>query len=115
MPFGTKITIENLFANTPVRKKFLKSERTEFRHILDIVQNNALAHPRVGFELIHNDKNVLFLAENDTLENRIINLFGATSNHHSIPIKFEELFLKLTGVIGRPQLSYTNTQKLFIL
>ena len=60
-PTGTKIIIEDLFYNVPARKKFLKSETTEFNHILDYLTNFALIYSQIGFKLTHNKKLILNL------------------------------------------------------
>ena len=60
-PQGTTIEIKNLFFNTPARRKFLKSLKTEFDHIEAIVAKMALSHPHVRFELYHHDKRVFLL------------------------------------------------------
>ena len=56
-PQGTTITVKDLFYNIPARKKFLKSEQTEVRHINLMLKKLALVHPQIEFELLHNQKN----------------------------------------------------------
>ncbi|GIW63007.1 MAG: DNA mismatch repair protein MutL [Patescibacteria group bacterium] len=70
MPRGTRIVVENLFFNLPARKKFLKSDVTEFKHILSRVINYALIYPEVSFKLVHNNRTILNFKSND-LESRV--------------------------------------------
>jgi DNA mismatch repair protein MutL len=79
IPAGTQIEITDLFYNTPARKKFLKSSATEFRHILDIVINTALANPTVAFQLKHNKKIVMDLPKAQSIDERIQALLGVNT------------------------------------
>lgn len=115
MPNGTKVVVENLFGNVPVRKKFLKSTRTEFRAIIDLVTDEAMGHPTIGFELVHNDKSILKLPKNQPLTERITMLLGGSLVDQSVPFTFEESYMKTNGFIGKPQLSFSTHNKLFFL
>ena len=55
-PVGTKITVEDLFFNTPARLKYLKSQQAELSHIVDILNRLSLAHPEIAFTLINDRK-----------------------------------------------------------
>ena len=79
---GTTIVVEELFYNVPARKKFLKTPSTEFKYILDVITKIALANPEISFELINNDKKVLKLDKNQSLEERIKNLLKLESTIH---------------------------------
>ncbi len=72
---GTSIIVRDLFYNTPGRRKFLKSDRTEFRHILDTVQRAALSRPGVGFTLL-SDKDEIIRCPAETIGARLISIFG---------------------------------------
>ena len=82
---GTEITIRNLFYNTPARKKFLKTPRTELRKIVSVVRQFGLAYPEVSFKLI-SDKRVIFHLQIENLENRIDNLMDPTYSKNLLPI-----------------------------
>jgi DNA mismatch repair protein MutL len=113
MPQGTIITISHLFSNVPARKKFLKSEKTEFRHILECVSNFALAYPEIEFNLTHNGKEYFSFTKHHTLDRRIQTLLGDSLYSNLIPISFEESYMKVEGFIARPQYSIKGTSKLY--
>jgi len=116
MPSGTQIIIENLFENTPARKKFFSSETLEFQHILNLVTKIALSFPKVGFDLSHNKKSVLSLPKNQTPDERIRRLLGDKIFSFLLPLSFESPHLKLHGFLGKPQIAARskNKQYLFI-
>ena len=72
---GTVIEVRHLFGNTPVRKKFLKSSRTEMHHIEEVVKNQALAHPQVGFTLLVDNRVALEFSPSPDLERRVRDVF----------------------------------------
>jgi DNA mismatch repair protein MutL len=115
-PVGTSVTLENLFASVPARKKFLKSERTEFRHILDTIIHFALSYPRIRFEVYHNGKLIFDLLNNQSLIDRIKLLLGPSVYENMIPLNYEESYLKISGFLCKPQLATTNSsrQHLFV-
>ncbi|MFY9112814.1 MAG: DNA mismatch repair endonuclease MutL, partial [Desulfomonilia bacterium] len=73
---GTVVEVNDLFYNTPARKKFLKSTATEQRHIIDVVSRYALVHPTMRFTLSINGRDVLNLREGSTLAERVVDLWG---------------------------------------
>ena len=96
---GTQITIQNLFYNTPARRKFLKTPRTEGRKILETVKNFGLSSPQVGFSLIIDGKKVIDLIPED-LDERIGSLFDNTYPKNLIPIDISKADFTFTGYIG---------------
>ncbi len=78
---GTRIDVHNLFYNTPARKKFLKSQRVEFRQIVQMVRRYGLAYPEVAFKLIHDEKEIINI-QGETLKDRIDNLLDPTYGSH---------------------------------
>jgi DNA mismatch repair protein MutL len=114
MPYGTKVVVEQLFGSVPVRKKFLKSARTEFRNIVDIVTDTALISPSVGFELMHNNKQLFKLPKNQQLKERIATLLGDSLIQNSIPFSFDESYLQASGFLGKPQISFSGSSKVFL-
>src|SRR5690606_8244305 len=73
---GTVIEVDDLYFNTPARRKFLKSEHTEFAHCEEAVRRIALAHPGVAFQLQHNGRTTLHLAAGDAAR-RVADVLGA--------------------------------------
>jgi DNA mismatch repair protein MutL len=85
-PVGTLVEVRNLFFNTPVRRKFLRSTQTEAGHVSEAVARLALAHPQVHFTLRHNDRLVHDLPPVDNWKDRIASLFGAEIASGLIPV-----------------------------
>ncbi len=100
-PVGTIFTIKNLFYNVPARRKFLKSDQVEFRHIIDEFQRVALAHPDISFYL-YNDETQVFQLESTILRQRIAHLMGAHFNSRLVPVEEATDFVKIDGFICKP-------------
>jgi DNA mismatch repair protein MutL len=104
---GTKIEIKDLFFNTPVRRKFLRSESSEDRKNKSRIQISALTQPSVGFHFIQNGKTIYRVAKSDRKE-RIISLFGENFRDHLLPIEHERNGMKVTGYISDPDFYRSN-------
>jgi DNA mismatch repair protein MutL len=102
-PVGTKMEISNLFFNTPARKKYLKSEQTEYRHILDAVQDAALSHPEIAFKFVSNNRTVFDLLKTSKMEARIGALFGKAVSSEMIEVFYGGSDLQISGHVGKPQ------------
>lgn len=105
---GTTIDVRDLFFNVPARRKFLKTEKTEFRHLEDVVKKVALSRFETGFTLRHNQKVVLNLrpATNiEMAERRVSEICGPAFTEQSIRVEHEGAELRLTGWIGLPTFS----------
>ena len=100
-PKGTTISVKNLFYNVPARRKFLKSEPVELRHILDEFTRIAIVYPNIFFSVFHND-NELYHLPSSNLRQRLINIFGKQINEKIVPVSEETDFLTVTGFIGKP-------------
>ncbi len=101
-PNGSNFLIKNLFFNVPARRKFLKTNATEFRHIVNEVQRVALPNPDISFILIHNDVEVYNLPASN-LHQRIINIFGKNLNKNLINLNTNTSIIKIKGFIGKPE------------
>ncbi len=99
---GTTVTVQNLFFNVPARRKFLKTTNTEFRHIHDVVQRTALAHPELSLEFV-SDGDVIFRLKPSSLEQRLLDVLGQRAFDSMIPLQEQTEFLSVTGYIGKPQ------------
>lgn len=99
---GTSTSVKNLFYNVPARRKFLKSDPVEMRHIIDEFQRVALAHPDIAFSLYHNDSDV-FLLEKGTFRQRIIGISGKNYNEKLVPVEEETTVMKISGFVGKPE------------
>ncbi|MEE4115713.1 MAG: DNA mismatch repair endonuclease MutL, partial [Marinilabiliaceae bacterium] len=101
-PAGTNIAVKNLFFNVPARRKFLKSDATELRHIITEFERVAIAHPDIKFNLFHNDKELFNLPPSNQRQ-RIIGLFGKNINNALVNIDTESSLVRIKGFIGKPE------------
>lgn len=101
-PVGTNFQVKNLFYNTPARRKFLKSDHTELRHIINEFNHVALTHHEVEFILIHNQAEIYNLPPAN-LRQRIIGAFGKAVNAYLISLETETSVIKISGFIGKPE------------
>lgn len=101
-PPGTSIEIRNLFANTPVRRKFLKTKSTEFGHITEHFTRIALANPRMHLVLRHNGRKVFDLPPTDKLIDRLRLFFGNGLADQLIWVESESQGLKISGYVAHP-------------
>lgn len=101
-PVGTSISVKNLFFNVPARRRFLKSNAVEMRHILDEFKRLALSRPDISFSLYHNDKAIYKLRKTNR-KKRIIDIFGDKLQDKLIPISEESPELTISGYVGTPK------------
>lgn len=101
-PSGSIFIVKNLFFNVPARRKFLKNNNTEFRHIVEEFMRIALSHPDVEFRLVHNDSEIYNLPVTN-LKQRITHIFGRSINANIIPFETETSIIKIKGYIGKPE------------
>lgn len=99
---GTIFSIKNLFFNVPARRKFLKTNATEFNHIVTEFHRIALIYPEIAFSLTHNDDEVYQLPES-SFRQRIINIFGKNLNTQLLTVDTETSLLKISGYVGKPE------------
>ena len=101
-PSGSSFSVKNLFYNIPARRKFLKSENTEMRHIITEFQKIAIAHPGIRFQLVHNDNEIYNLMPGN-LRQRIIGVFGKQINNDLITLDTQTNLINISGFIGKPE------------
>jgi DNA mismatch repair protein MutL len=99
---GTSIAIKNLFYNIPARRKFLKSNTTELRHIIEEFQRVALVNPGIKF-IFTNESRQLFLLSKSNLKQRIVSIFGNNYNSRLIPVEQDSQIAKVSGFLGKPE------------
>ena len=100
---GSNFMVKNLFFNIPARRKFLKGNSTELRHIIQEIQRVALANPEIGITLLHDQQPIYELAKNEPLKKRIGTLFNKVTGQNLIPINTETPLVKISGYIGQPK------------
>lgn len=101
-PVGSNFQIRNLFFNIPARRKFLKSDQTELRHIINEFNHVALTRPEISFSLIHNQSEIFQLPVSN-LRQRITGIFGKSVNNYLIPLESETSLITVSGFIGKPE------------
>lgn len=107
-PDGTTFLIRNLFHNTPVRYKFLKSATTEGNYIGDLIQRLALSHPDISFKFISNGQIKLHTSGNTKLKDIIYHIYGREIAKELLEIKEEFGDVSIEGFIGKPVISRGN-------
>lgn len=103
-PLGTTVEVRDLFHSVPARRKFLRAEKTELRHIQALVRRLALARPDVGFELVHNGKRLMQLtaqADGQAVK-RVRDVLGEGFVQQSLAVEIESAGLRLSGWLGLP-------------
>lgn len=98
---GSQFMVKNLFFNIPARRKFLKTDATELRHIINEFHRLALAHPNIEMTLTHDDKELYNLRASN-LKQRIVQLFSNSIQSQLIAIQSETSYANLQGYIGKP-------------
>jgi len=113
-PPGTRIEIRNLFFNTPVRKKFLRTTQTEFGHISEAFTRLALAHPEIHFSLKHGSRWVQDLPPCADLRERIRVFFGNEIADQLIDIEREADSITLRGYVANPRINRANNRMQYL-
>ena len=111
-PVGTTIEIAELFFNTPARRKFLKSENTEYAHCATMLERLALANPAVSFSLKNNGKAV-FDYPAQPLSERVAAIMGAAFQAASLPIDCQAGEMALRGFVSKPTFAQGKSDKQF--
>ena len=102
-PKGSSFSVRNLFYNIPARRKFLKSDSVELRHIVEEFQRVALTCPRTAFTLSANDRDIHVLKPAKSLKYRIMDLFGSHVVGEVMDISAETSIVRVEGYVGRPE------------
>jgi DNA mismatch repair protein MutL len=114
-PVGTRVTVRNLFFNTPARRKFLKAEQTERGHCQEVVRNLAMAHPAVGFELVSEGRTLLDVALGQSPRERVLRVLGAELEEQLVEChadRFDDARgLALWGMLGTPELARPTAKR----
>lgn len=138
LPVGACFTIQDLFFNTPARRKFLRAESTELSHVTALVTHYALAHPEKHFELVSSSHTLLLAPPVKRSEERVYQVFGADTLALLLPVaaesaldrgglpepppwkvdpdapKSEPGFLRLSGFYSKPELQKLNRNSIYI-
>ena len=107
-PDGTTFIVRNLFYNTPVRRKFLKTPMTEGAHVADLVEKIALSHPEISIRFIQNNQNKLHTSGNHNLKDIIYTVYGREITANLIPVSVTGEAFRVEGFIGKPVIARSN-------
>jgi len=107
-PEGTTFITRNLFFNTPVRRKFLKTAMTEAAHVADLVEKIALSHPEISIRYIQNNQNKLFTSGNHNLKDIIYTVYGREITANLLPVKRQFDAVTVGGFIGKPVIARSS-------
>ena len=101
-PIGSNFAVRNLFYNTPARRKFLKSDNVELKHIVEEFTRIALTRPDLSFTLTHNGRDLFVLKPAKSLKYRAQDLLGANVVGELVDIEAQTSLVRITGFVGRP-------------
>lgn len=117
-PVGTNFKVKNLFFNIPVRRKFLKTDQTELRNLLNEFYRIVLVYPKVQFTFVSNDE-VLIELPAGTEKQRIEAVFGkgqkVSYSSHFVDVKSDTELISIRGFVGKPEVAGKNAQQYFFV
>ena len=109
---GAQFTVKNLFYNVPVRRRFLKSDTTELRNVLQEFERIALIHPDIEF-LLYKDGTQMLDLRRGTFKKRIVDLFGSSVDKTLLPVHVNTSIVKIEGFVGNPESARVKGAKQF--
>lgn len=112
---GTKITVKDLFFNTPARLKYLRSSRTEIMKIVDIINRLVLGYPHVSFTLSNTGKILLRTPGNNNLKQTVANVYGRHIAEKMEKFEAKDSDFKITGLMSKPELTRSTRNFISIL
>lgn len=108
MPVGTKILVEDLFYNTPARKKFLKSAAVEQGHITKLVSNMILSSPEIAFVLKVDGRTVLHSSGSGNVQQAVVSVYGAGNVANLLPLQSQAGDIRIDGLVSKPPFARSN-------
>jgi DNA mismatch repair protein MutL len=113
-PVGTTVEVHNLFYNTPVRRKFMRTPQTEFGHISEAFTRIALALPKIHFTLRNNERSVFDLPESESPAERIAALFGRELADRLIFVESRDGDVRMSGCVAHPSQTRSNNRMQYL-
>jgi len=101
-PVGSNFSVRNLFCNTPARRKFLKSDNVELKHIIEEFTRVSITRPDIAFTLSHNGRDLFVLKKAKSLKFRILDLLGSNVVGDIVDLHAETSVVRISGFAGRP-------------
>ena len=108
-PSGSNFEVRNLFYNTPARRKFLKSDNVELKHIVEEFTRVALSHPDIAFSLRSNGRDLYVLRKAKSLKYRVLDLMGSSVVSDVVDVELNTRSVRITGFAGRPDTARKTT------
>ena len=112
-PVGTSVLVEDLFFNTPARKKFQKSLTAEIARIHTIIEALSLSHPQISFRFFHNNREQIFTERTTRMIDTITRIFGSGYSADLIPVSVDSP-IRITGYISRLDLARKDRDRIFV-
>ncbi|MFW6305395.1 MAG: DNA mismatch repair endonuclease MutL, partial [Candidatus Saliniplasma sp.] len=112
-PVGTLIEVNDLFYNTPARRKYLKKTNTELAHITEIVTRNALSKPEVQFTLVHNGNELFFVPKSESKLENIKSIYGLDVAKKMIELAHGDDHLSVDGFISKPEVTRSKRKHIY--
>ncbi|MGX7204838.1 DNA mismatch repair endonuclease MutL [Enterococcus pingfangensis] len=112
---GTKLTVENLFFNTPARLKYVKTLQTELSKIGDIVNRMALSHPQIAFRLVHDGHKMLTTSGSGDLKQTLAGIYGVATAKKMLKIEAKDLDFTLNGYVSLPEVTRASRNYLSVI
>lgn len=113
-PIGTEIEVRNIFYNIPVKRKFLKSIRSELRHCLNHFLNLSLSHPAISFKFLHDDRLLYHFLRTESRPVRVKAILGKEVYDHLETFEMEDREIKISGLASLPSFSKGHPDGIFI-
>lgn len=107
-PNGTTIMVRNLFFNTPVRRKFLKTHQTEASYISELMENMAMSKPGISFKYVVNGQLKFHTSGNGDLKEIVYRIYGRDITKELLPVHFTKDTFTISGYIGKPTINRAN-------
>jgi len=111
---GTQIFVSEIFKNIPARRKFLKTEATEYGLCIDAITRLALAHPEIRFKAFNNRREIFNAPQAKNVAERISIVMGADFSSHCLQIQGEKEKVSLSGFISRQQFTRSNSKNIYL-
>jgi DNA mismatch repair protein MutL len=111
---GTTVVVDDLFYNTPARRKYMKSVRAEISKITDVITRQALIYPEIFFKLVHNSQEILNTPRSHTPLDNIVHIYGKEMAKEMLPVSYSDHELEIEGFISKPAVTRKSASHISI-